>query len=98
MLVMADGRAELLYALDCGAQVPFSLSDGALGTVTVSCAPPDFQTFKPSNSQTFKLSNFQTFRFPPAEAVFRRLWIFRKFFRFSACAARGDLIHYAPVR
>ena len=28
--VMADGRAELLYALDCGAQVPFSLSDGGV--------------------------------------------------------------------
>ncbi|MBR6734145.1 MAG: hypothetical protein IKL96_07080, partial [Kiritimatiellae bacterium] len=54
--VMADGRAELLYALDCGAQVPFSLSDGGLGAVTVSCAPPDFQTFT--------LSNLQTFSFP----------------------------------
>ena len=28
--VMADGSAELLYAIDCGAQVPFSLSDGEL--------------------------------------------------------------------
>jgi hypothetical protein len=54
--VMADGGAELLYAIDCGAQVPFSLSDGALGAVAVSCAQPDFQTFT--------LSNLQTFSFP----------------------------------
>ena len=56
--VMADGSAELLYAIDCGAQVPFSLSDGELGTVNVSCAAP------PSNFQTFTLSNFQTASFP----------------------------------
>ena len=54
--VMADGSSDLLYAIDCGAQVPFSLSDGGLGAVTVSCAPPDFQTFT--------LSNLQTFSFP----------------------------------
>jgi len=28
--VMADGSAELFYALDCGAQVPFVLLDGEL--------------------------------------------------------------------
>ncbi len=33
--VMADGNAELLYAIDCGAQVPFVLSDGELETVTL---------------------------------------------------------------
>ena len=33
--VMADGNAELLYAIDCGAQVPFSLSDGELESVTL---------------------------------------------------------------
>jgi hypothetical protein len=33
--VMADGNAELLYAIDCGAQVPFVISDGELETVTL---------------------------------------------------------------
>ncbi|MBR6734423.1 MAG: hypothetical protein IKL96_08500, partial [Kiritimatiellae bacterium] len=28
--VMADGSSDLFYAIDCGAQVPFSLSDGEL--------------------------------------------------------------------
>ena len=50
--VMADGGAELLYVIDSGAQVPFSLSDGELGAVTVSCAPPDFQTFIQADFQT----------------------------------------------
>ena len=49
--VMADGSSDLLYAIDCGAQVPFSLSDGELGIVTVSCALPDFQTVTHSNFQ-----------------------------------------------
>ena len=56
--VMADGNAELLYAIDCGAQVPFSLSDGELGTVNISSIAP------PPDSQTFTLSNFQTLSFP----------------------------------
>ena len=56
--VMADGNTELLFATDCGAQVPFSLYDGRLGTVNVSYAVPS------SNFQTFTLSNFQTSSFP----------------------------------
>jgi len=61
--VMADGSAELLYAIDCGAQVPFSLSDGELGTVNVSCAVPS------SNIQTSTHSNFQTSAFPEEWSV-----------------------------
>ena len=61
--VMADGSAELLYAIDCGAQVPFSLSDGELGTVNVSCAVTT------STFQTFTHSNFQTSAFPEEWSV-----------------------------
>ena len=38
--VVADGGAELSFAVDCGAKVPFSLTSGRLGSVTVSATDP----------------------------------------------------------
>ena len=56
--VMADGNTELLYAIDCGAQVPFVLSDGGLDAVNVTC-------FVGSPApQTFTCSGFQSLFFP----------------------------------
>ena len=56
--VMADGSSDLLYAIDCGAQVPFSLSDGELASVLVR------RTIPPSDFQTFIQADFQTSSFP----------------------------------
>ena len=57
--VMADGSSDMLYAIDCGAQVPFSLSDGAtLNSVVVR------RTVTPQNFQTFVYADFQTSSFP----------------------------------
>ena len=38
--VVADGGAELSFAIDCGAKVPFSLTSGRFGSVTVSATDP----------------------------------------------------------
>ena len=57
--VMADGSSDMLYAIDCGAQVPFSLSDGAtLNSVVVR------RTVTPQDFQTFVYADFQTSSFP----------------------------------
>ena len=56
--LMADGSSDLFYAIDCGAQVPFSLSDGELASVLVR------RTIAPSDFQTFIQADFQTTSFP----------------------------------
>ena len=38
--VVADGGAELSFAIDCGAKVSFSLTSGRLGSVTVTATDP----------------------------------------------------------
>ena len=38
--VVADGAAELAFAIDCGAKVPFSLTSGRLGSVMVTATEP----------------------------------------------------------
>ena len=38
--VMADGGAELSFAIDCGAKVPFSLTAGRLGSLAVTATEP----------------------------------------------------------
>jgi hypothetical protein len=66
--VMADGNAELLYAIDCGAQVPFSLSDGELETVTLHgasnvaepCHAPNYPYERMAGDVTVHLDNPHT--------------------------------------
>ena len=38
--VAADGAAELVFAIDCGAKVPFSLTSGRLGSLAVTVTEP----------------------------------------------------------
>ena len=38
--VAADGTAELMFAIDCGAKVPFTLSSGRLGSLEVTTTEP----------------------------------------------------------
>ena len=38
--VVTDGGAELAFAIDCGAKVPFSLTSGRLGSVSVTATEP----------------------------------------------------------
>ena len=38
--VVADGAAELVFAIDCGAKVPFSLTTGRLGSLAVTATEP----------------------------------------------------------
>ena len=38
--VAADGTAELVFAIDCGAKVPFSLTTGRLGSLAVTATEP----------------------------------------------------------
>ena len=38
--VVADGAAELVFAIDCGAKVPFSLTSGRLGSLAVTATEP----------------------------------------------------------
>ena len=40
ILVVADGAAELVFAIDCGAKVPFSLTTGRLGSLAVTATEP----------------------------------------------------------
>ena len=38
--VVADGAAELVFAIDCGARVPFTLTSGRLGSLAVTATEP----------------------------------------------------------
>ena len=38
--VVADGTAELAFAIDCGARVPFTLTSGRLGSLAVTATEP----------------------------------------------------------
>ena len=38
--VAADGTAELVFAIDCGARVPFTLTSGRLGSLAVTATEP----------------------------------------------------------
>ena len=38
--VVADGAAELVFAIDCGAKVPFTLTSGRLGSLAVTATEP----------------------------------------------------------
>ena len=38
--VVADGAAELVFAIDCGAKVPFTLTTGRLGSLAVTATEP----------------------------------------------------------
>ena len=38
--VVADGGAELSFAIDCGAKIPFSLTSGRLGSLAVTATEP----------------------------------------------------------
>ena len=42
--VMADGRENLAFAIDCGAKVSFSLTSGRLGSVTVTATEPPMRS------------------------------------------------------
>ena len=42
--VVADGGAELSFAIDCGAKVPFSLTAGRLGSVSVTATEPPMRS------------------------------------------------------
>ena len=42
--VAADGAAELVFAIDCGAKVPFTLTAGRLGSVTVTATEPPMRS------------------------------------------------------
>ena len=42
--VMVDGRENLAFAIDCGAKVPFSLTSGRLGSVSVTSTEPPMRS------------------------------------------------------
>ena len=42
--VVADGAAEISFAIDCGAKVPFSLTAGRLGSVSVTATEPPMRS------------------------------------------------------
>ena len=42
--VVADGGAELSFAIDCGAKVPFSLTSGCLGFLAVTATEPPMRS------------------------------------------------------
>ena len=42
--VVADGAAELVFAIDCGAKVPFSLTSGRLGSLAVTATEPPMRS------------------------------------------------------
>ena len=42
--VMADGAAELSFAIDCGARVPFTLTSGRLASVEVTATSPPMRS------------------------------------------------------
>ncbi len=42
--VAADGTAELVFAIDCGAKVPFSLTSGRLGSLAVTATEPPMRS------------------------------------------------------
>ena len=42
--VVADGAAVLVFAIDCGAKVPFTLTAGRLGSVTVAATEPPMRS------------------------------------------------------
>ena len=42
--VVADGTAELVFAIDCGAKVPFTLTAGRLSSVTVTATEPPMRS------------------------------------------------------
>ncbi len=42
--VVADGTAELVFAIDCGARVPFTLTSGRLGSLAVTATEPPMRS------------------------------------------------------
>ena len=42
--VVADGAAELVFTIDCGAKVPFSLTSGRLGSLAVTATEPPMRS------------------------------------------------------
>ena len=42
--VVADGAAELVFAIDCGAKVPFTLTSGRLGSLAVTATEPPMRS------------------------------------------------------
>ena len=42
--VAADGTEELVFAIDCGAKVPFSLTSGSLGSLAVTATEPPMRS------------------------------------------------------
>ena len=42
--VVADGATELVFAIDCGAKVPFSLTSGRLGSLAVTATEPPMRS------------------------------------------------------
>ena len=42
--VAADGTAELVFAIDCGAKVPFTLTSGRLGSLAVTATEPPMRS------------------------------------------------------
>ena len=42
--VVADGEAELVFAIDCGARVPFTLTSGRLGSLAVTATEPPMRS------------------------------------------------------
>ena len=42
--VVADGTAELVFVIDCGAKVPFSLTSGRLGSLAVTATEPPMRS------------------------------------------------------
>ena len=55
--VVADGAAELVFAIDCGARVPFSLTTGRLGSLAVTATEPPMRSGE--DTTTTESSEFQ---------------------------------------
>ena len=42
--VVADGAVELVFVIDCGTKVPFSLTSGSLGSLAVTATEPPMRS------------------------------------------------------
>ena len=42
--MVADGAVELVFVIDCGTKVPFSLTSGSLGSLAVTATEPPMRS------------------------------------------------------
>ena len=69
--VMADGAAELAFAIDCGARVPFTLTSGRIASVEVTATLPPMRSGGGGTTISRELRCISTIRFPGGYAAQR---------------------------